>query len=41
VEDGRDEVTEEIEAMEKTELTKPQEGCQHQEMVLFILLVKK
>jgi hypothetical protein len=40
-EDSGDGVIEEIEAMEKTELTQPQEDCQHQEMVLLILLAKK
>jgi hypothetical protein len=40
VEVGRDEVTEETEAMEKTELTQPHKGCQHHE-IIFILLIKK
>jgi hypothetical protein len=41
VEDSGDGVIEKIEAIEKIELTQLQEGCQHQEMVLLILLVKE
>jgi hypothetical protein len=38
VEDSGDGVTEEIEMMEKIELTQhQQEGCKHQEMILRIL----
>jgi hypothetical protein len=41
VDGSRDVVIEEIEAMEKIELTQPQEGCQYQELILSIPLVEK
>jgi hypothetical protein len=41
VEDSGVGVIEEIEAMEKIELTQPQEGCQSQEMIFSITLVGK
>jgi hypothetical protein len=41
VQDSGDAFTEETEGMMKTELTQPQEGCQHQETIILILLVEK
>jgi hypothetical protein len=41
VEDSGDGVIEEIEVIEKIELTQPQEGCQYQGMILSILLFAK
>jgi hypothetical protein len=41
MEDSRDGVIEETQAMKKIELTQPQEGCQYQEAIISILMVKE